>query len=438
MNGDLPDHLAIEQRRGIDATSLLTVYVVLLIAIPSKLVFAPLGGAGTPAQVVGVLGGVWYLWYRVQRPQSIDLGPQPVRAAFLMFAAALCASYIASMIRPISDGELSTADLGLVSIVGWVGVVLVANDGITSLDRMLALLRRVSAMGGALAALGIVQFVSGQALTDRIEIPGLTVNTVYFGVAVREGFTRPAGTAVHPIEFGVVLTAILPIALVCAMIMTNRSWVQRWYPVLAIAAAIPLSISRSAILGTIVSWAVLLPAWPKRARRWTYLAVGILGVAIFLTIPGFLSTLSGLFTGIGNDASAGSRTGSYAIAWEFVQRSPLVGRGYSTFLPSYWILDNQYLGLLIETGIIGLASYLFMLVTGFRTALRAAKAKRDPNLRQVGHAIAAAIAALAVCNTFYDLLAFPMSAGILFLILGLSGAFLRLVRQRGRHSAYEG
>jgi hypothetical protein len=428
----LPDHLAPAKRApGLDATSLLTVYIVLLIAIPSKLVIGPLGGAGTPAQIIGLLGAFWYLWFRVQRHEHQDFGRQPVRTATLLFAAAVCASYVAAMIRPINQSEISTADLGLVGLIGWVGIIVVANDGIVSVERLFVLLRRVAAMGGALAALGIVQFFSGEPLTNYIDIPGLSVNTAFSGVAAREGFTRPAGTAVHPIEFGVVLVAILPIALACAMTMRDRPWIRRWFPVIAIGTAIPLSISRSAIVGAIVCLAVLLPAWPKSSRRWMYAAVVGMLVVFFTTIPGFLGTLTGLFTGIGSDTSAASRTGSYAIAWEFIQRSPVIGRGFSTFLPSYWILDNQYLGLVIETGIVGLLTWIGLLLTGFWSALWAGRRPTgDPRLRQTGHALAASIAAIAVCNALYDLLAFPMSAGILFLMLGLSGALLRLTRAR--------
>ena len=432
MKHALPDHLApAGPTPGFDATSLLTVYIVLLVAIPSKLVIAPLGGAGTPAQIIGLLSAFWYLWARVQRPQSQDSGRQPVMNATLLFTATVCASYVAAMVRPISQGEVSTADLGLVSLIGWVGIVFVASDGIVSIERLLVLLRRVAAMGGALATLGIIQFFSGEALTNFIDIPGLSINTAFSGVAAREGFTRPAGTAVHPIEFGVVLVAILPIALACAMTMRDRTWIRRWFPVIAIGIAIPLSISRSAIVGTVVCLAVLLPAWPKAARRWMYVAIVVMLAIFFTTIPGFLGTLTGLFTGIGSDTSAASRTGSYAIAWEFIQRSPVIGRGFSTFLPSYWILDNQYLGLVIETGIVGLLTWIGLLLTGFFSALRAARGRTgDPGMRQVGHALAAAIAAIAICNALYDLLAFPMSAGILFLMLGLSGALLRLTRER--------
>ena len=347
----------------------------------------------------------------------------------LIFAAAMGASYIAAMMRPISQAEVNTADLGLISLVGWIGIVLVANDGIPSIHRLHALLRRIAAAAAALAVLGIAQFATGQPLTDLIDIPGLSVNTAFSGVAAREGFTRPAGTAVHPIEFGVVLSAALPIALACAMTMTTRAWWRRWFPVTAIAIAIPLSISRSAIVGTIVCLAVLAPSWSKSARRVMYACVGVLVVAFFMTIPGFLGTLSGLFTGIGSDASAQSRTGSYAIAWEFIQQTPVVGRAFSTFLPAYWILDNQYLGLIIEAGLVGLLDVgVFSWAQDPRRASRAVVAG-DARHRQLGHALAVSVASAAVGCALYDLLAFPMSAGVLFLALGLCGAFWRLQRR---------
>lgn len=430
MTKVLPDHLATRSGRRFDATSLLSVYVLLLIAIPSKLIIGPLGGAGTPAQIVGIMGALWYLWHRFQRSIAVDAGSQPVRAAMGILAAAVLASYVAAMVRPIGDAEISTADLGLVSLLGWVGVVLVANDGIVSLDRLYALLRWIATLGGALATLGIAQFITGAPLIDVIQIPGLTVNQALSSVIARDGFNRPAGTAVHPIEFGVVITMILPIALACAMAMKDRGWIRRWYPAAAIAVAIPLSISRTALVGTLVCLIVLLPTWPKAARRRTLLAVGGLMIVLFVTLPGFLGTITGLFTGIASDTSAQSRTGSYGIAAEFIQRAPLFGRGFSTFLPSYWILDNQYLGLLIETGIVGLASMAFLLAGGAIAALRSRRHTEDPVVREVGQALIASVACGAVSMALFDLLGFPMSAGVLFLMLGLCGALWRLVRQQ--------
>ena len=77
-----------------------------------------------------------------------------------------------------------------------------------------------------------------------------------------------------------------------------------------------------------------------------------------------------LFTGISQDDSARSRTDSYALAFDFIQQRPFFGRGFSTFLPTYRIIDNQYLGLLIETGVVGLLAFISLLVTALVVAGR--------------------------------------------------------------------
>jgi O-antigen ligase len=157
------------------------------------------------------------------------------------------------------------------------------------------------------------------------------------------------------------------------------------------------------------------------------IATGFLGV-VFLSVPGLLGTVTGLFTGIGDDSSAQSRTGSYAIASEFIERSPLFGRGFSTFLPKYRILDNQYLCLAIEIGLIGLVAVLGLFVVGALCARRMRVVGRDERTRQLGQALAASICAGAAGLALYDGFGFPMATGTHFLMLGLAGAGLRLAR----------
>ncbi len=411
-----------------DGTTLLTVYVVLLIAIPSRLVFAPLGGAGTPAQIVGMLGALWWFWDRVRRSES-RLGPrEPVKLAMFAFAWCVCVSFVAAMVRPLSPEEFSTASLGLAGLAGWAGVLLVASDGVPTVDRLVTLFTRISTMGGLLAAFGIVQFFTHEAWTEYLSIPGLSMNQQLDSVLGRDGFSRPAGTATHPIEFGVVLTMILPVALTCAMNLRDSAPIRRWLPVAAIAFAIPLSISRSAIVGAAVGLAVIVPTWPRRARWAALGSIAALLTVIFIGVPGILGTISGLFTGIASDSSAQSRVTAYGVAWEFIRRSPVIGRGFSTFLPRYWILDNQYLGLLIEVGVLGLAAMVILLGTGVWAGWTARRRTPDARLRATGAAVAASVLCGAIGLALYDTLGFAMSAGTLMLMLGLAGATLNLAR----------
>jgi O-antigen ligase len=414
--------------RRVDAVHVLTVVLVVLIVLPSRLTFAPLGGAGAPALVLGLGCFGWWAYDRVQRVDAGPTGPHPVRTALLVVIGCFLVSYVVAMSRAIDSAESATADIGMISVFSWAGILLVAHDGIPSRDRLDVLVRRVVLAGGAVATLGLVQFVTGQAWVDRLSIPGLSLNTTLVGVMERNGFNRPGGTAIHPIEFGAVITMILPLAINTALTDRTRDAIRRWYPVAAIGLAVALSISRSAILSAVVALVVVASAWtPAVRRRAAVITAGFLG-AVFLSVPGLLGTVTGLFTGIGDDSSAQSRTGSYAIAMEFIERSPLFGRGFSTFLPKYRILDNQYLGLAIEVGLVGLLAVLALFVTGALCARRIRVVGRDERTRQLGQALAAAICAGAAGLALYDGFGFPMASGTHFLMLGLAGAGLRLAR----------
>jgi O-antigen ligase len=418
---------------GWDGASFLTAYVVLLMALPSRLVIGPLGAGGTLANVVAVAGAVWWLWARAADLERTPTRAHPVRTAMIVFVVCVTVSYIAAVTRAIGGDEVSTANTGMLLVAGWLGVVLVADSGIANMDRLEVLMRRMAIGGGLIAVLGLMQFATGRAYTDLIQIPGLTTNATLTSVVSRDSYFRPSGTALHPIEFGVAMNILLPICLHVALTATDLSKFRRWFPVVAIAMAIPLSISRSAIVGVVVVLAVLLPTWERRMRIGGLIFSGVTMVMVFLIVPGMLGTITKLFTGISNDASALSRTDSYSTAWEFISRSPAFGRGFQTFLPSYRILDNQYLGLLIETGFVGVLALLGLFLTAIATAFVARSRFTDVRSRSAAAALAASVAAPATCLAFVDGFSFPLMAGLTFLSCGLIGTvYAHSVTERPR------
>lgn len=416
-------------RRNVDAATVLTAYLAILVFIPSRLTIGPLGGAGSPALLIGLGAMAWWIYYQLQRSMPTKSRAQPVRIAFFIMAAAFLMSYVVAMTRTINSAEASTANLGMLGLFAVGGILLVANDGIPTRSRFNVLVRRVVLTGGALATLGVIQFITGQSWVDKLTIPGLSLNQSLAGLSQRAGFNRPAGTALHPIEFGAVITMILPLAINLALTDRSRNALRRWFPVLAIALATVMSISRSALVGAVLGIIVLAVGWPPLIRRLAVLVTGVFAVGVFVTIPGMVGTLTGLFTGIGDDTSASSRTGSYEIAAEFIHRSPVFGRGFSTFLPGYRILDNEYLLLMIEVGVVGLACFIGLLTTAFFCARFVRRFGADAATRQMGQAFAASVSVGVTGFALFDGFSFPMSSGMLFLIVGLCGAFLRLVRQ---------
>lgn len=421
---------------GFNATTLLNVWVVALILIPATLVFKPLGAAGSPAQILGLFAGAWWLGAQFGR-----VGPRPavrrslVLLAMLLFSAVILVSYVIATTRPISELELSSADRGLLEVVSWLGVFLLVCTEVTSRAALDRTLRLLVLLVGVAATLGIFQFLTGISVVDSISIPGLSSNQALTSIYDRNGFARSAGTSTHPIEFGVLMAMTLPLALHYAVTATDRSAFVRWFPVAAIAVAIPVSISRSALIGVIVVLAIVLPSWPPRRRRITYLSIVLVLGGVYVAVPGLLGTLIGLFTGIGSDDSAASRTNSYDLAGSFIARAPALGRGFSTFLTQYRILDNQYLGLLIETGVIGLLVFLGLLITGAFEASRVAVGAPDASTRSLGRAVMASIIAGACAYATFDALAFNQVASLTFLMLGSVGLLTRLLPRRNEFLA---
>ena len=410
-----------------DAVTLLMLFVVLQLGLPAQYVIGPLGGAGGPATVLGLGLLLWWavhtLAYGGVRAQLQD------RTRWLLvwwLFAVLCA-YLAATIRPIDSTELSAADRGLLSVFSWAGVVFLIMDGIRTRARLERLLRTVSVMGGLVALLGLVQFQTGLALTNYLKLPGLSENGVVGGVASREGFLRPAGTATHPIEFGVVLAVMLPLTLYFAMNDTHRGKFARWWPVACIGLAVPVSVSRSAIICVVVAFLVLLPAWSRVQRRVAGLAVLVLMGVVFIAIPGMIGTIFGLFSAIGgDDTSVQSRTDSYALAAQFISRNPIFGRGFGTFLPSYRILDNQYLGTMIEVGAFGLLALLALHYGSVGIALGIRRSSTDPATRLLAQTLAASTAAGCISFAFFDAFSFPQAASLTFVTIGAIGALRRL------------
>lgn len=412
-----------------DGTTFLTIYAVLLFMIPARLIVGPLGGAGTPANIFGILGLVWWGWGAVDRRNARSSFARPVRRLLVVFVLAVIASYISGTLRPISGPELRSMESGLISLAAWSGVILVASDAIPDLDRLSVLLGRLALLGGLEASLGIVQFVTGTAFVDQLQIPGLVSNSVAFGVGDRDGFARPAGTAIHSIEFGVSITALLPLCLWAATRPGSAGYFRRWFPVAAVAVAIPLSVSRSAVLGAAVILVMLFPTWSASMRRWAPLAVVAIVGGIFVLIPGFLGAFGRLFTGIGSDPSALSRTDSYSLAFEFFDRSPWIGRGFMTFLPEYRILDNQYLGLLIEVGVFGAAALVLVFGVSIVLAFVVRARTTSGDVKGMSVALAASLTSIALGYAFFDAFAFPMASGLSFLLVGLISGLHRLVQQ---------
>jgi O-antigen ligase len=415
-----------------DATAVLTGYVVLVTIFPSNLVLPGLGGVGTPANVYALLTMLWYLagWLTGRlRPAA---GTRLPRIAMAAFAGSVLLSYIADAVRAPSGLELQAADRGLIEVVAWLALVVVASAGIHDFNQLDRLLRRLVICGSIIAAIGIVEFLTHTDLISGIAIPGLQVNAGPISVALRGDFTRPASTATHPLEFGAVMTILLPFAIQQAFDPARIGRLRRWVPVGLIAAALPMTVSRTSIIGAAIVLLVIVPTW-RPERRWPALLVIVMSVAAMrVMVPGLIGTIVNLFSAWfnGGDSSTNARTADYAGVADYVSRRPLTGLGFSTFLPQiYRYTDNMYLLALVEMGIVGVLAIVVLYVTCAHCGAAGRRRLRDPAQRELGQAFVAAAAVALVASATFDTLSFPMFSGVWLMLLGCSGAYLALARR---------
>lgn len=418
----------------VDATTVLTGYLALAFFIPSNLTLPALGGVGTPANVFALLGLLWYVATWLTGRITPAPGTRGPRVAMCALAAAVLTAYVADATRGSTHEEVLGADRGLIGLLVWVSLVVLASAGIQDRGRLDTLMRRMVVMATAVAAIGYYDFFSGTNIADSISIPGLHASVAQIQAMDRGSFTRPRSTTAQPLEFGGMLALLVPFAVQQAFdpVRSGASWARRWAPVVVMGGALPLTVSRTSIIGAALVVLVMVPRW-RPQRRWA--ALGLLGAsaaAFRVLVPGLIGTLTTLFSTFlsNSDSSTQARTVKYSAIYPYLRERPLFGRGFGTFTPDlYFFTDNQYMLTLAETGLLGLAALLVLFATGIHHGGAVRRLARTESDRELGQAFfASSVVALVISATF-DALSFPMYAGMFFLVLGAGGGYLGFARR---------
>ena len=371
----------------------------------------------------------WYVLLWLHPRSGLYRGQQPARLGAAFFSFVFVGAYISANRHTLDSTAQNGADRGMIFVAGWLAVLLLAADGIEGWGGLRLLLRRFIACISAMAALGITQFATGFNFANYIVIPGLSRQVPFVDLQTRDGLNRPSATTAHPLEFAAVLALTLPLALHQARFADPGRRFRRWLQVALIAAAMPLTVSRSAVLGLAVIAIMLVPTWPRRQRRIAYPAIAGAAAALWIAAPSLISLLYELFSHTGAESSSTSRLDAYSSAQPFITEHPWLGQGFGTFLPqTYFFDDNQYLTTVIETGVLGLLAVLTLFGLGWYLARSTRRTCADEKTRDLLQCLAVSVATVAVSFATFDGLGYATISGLTFLILGCSGAAWRLAR----------
>jgi hypothetical protein len=418
------------RRHLLDPGSLLSLTILLAMLVPADLVVPQMTvGIGRPALMLGLALAIGWTVAKFH-PRLAVRGPQPLRWAAAAYLVAILLAYAGGQLRGLTVLEGGGADRALIATIVFLGVALVAADGLPNRARLDDVLQVIVWSGAIMAVLGLIQFAFRFNVVALIQIPGLvSIREGVLGFNDRGGtnLIRVASTATHYIEFSTVMALALPFAIHAALFAATSLRRQcAGAAAVVMATAIPVTLSRSGILALFAGMLVLGGFWGWRMR----FNIGVLGLglmaAIMVVRPGLLGTIRSLFTNLGNDPSVQGRTDDYGAVSAYIAERPWFGRGPGTFIPTlYRYLDNEWLMHLITTGVIGTAAFAGLHLAALTLAAIAYRRASQPQDRHLcACLISVQVMAMLVAGTF-DVMSFTTHTTLLAVLTGAAGAMWR-------------
>ena len=410
----------------VDAPALLALMICLLTLFPAYLILPGMTDLGRPAVAVAFLMGCWWLIARLS-PRLMMVGPQPMRWAALAYVMSLLISYAVAFLRGLTTMEINSADRAMLGAVGFVGVMLMAADGMPNWARLQGVLRVFVWCCCFMAVVGLAQALLFIDPTRWLAIPGLQPKGWIVGLEVRGGGVRVASTTLHYIEFSMMMVTALPFAIHFARFAPTRRQRQLFtVAALLIAGAVPMTLSRTGFLALAVVVLVLFPVWGWRLRYNMMVVGAALLAAMAVAKPSVLTTVSTMFLGADEDPSVVARTERYDMVAHYFHERPWLGRGTGTWVsPQYQYLDNQWLGTALANGIVGVAALATLYLTAATLATLAKRRSADEAQRHLCACLLAVALTGILANATFDALGFSTYATTLALMLGLCGAVWR-------------
>ena len=256
--------------------------------------------------------------------------------------------------------------------------------------------------------------------------------------AERFGLIRAVGSSAHPIELGVLLAMAFPLGLALSL-GSGRRW---WIPTAILAVGAVSAVSRTPVLVLVAAGLVLLWLRPRDVRRLLPLLVPML-IVVKLAVPGSIATLKNSFLPAGGLVAeqsayyreadpllAGGRLRQLGPMLNEASRTPVLGQGFATRqtgfnnpLRNAPILDNQWLGLLLEVGMLGAMGWAALFVGSSRRLGRASRQRAGPD-GWLAAGFAAAIVGFGVALFTFDGFAFIQATFVFWVLISLSGSLL--------------
>jgi hypothetical protein len=311
------------------------------------------------------------------------------------------------------------------SEVEWLLRLLVGGAAVVGLTAIVESRTGFNVFDHLRAVLPILHFDGAPYVTDR-------------------GGARAYASAQHPIAMGAALMMLTPLAAYLAHSTGQRRW---WLALALLLMGALATKSRTGVVMLVVILVVMCMLQPQVRRALPKLLP--LLIVIHLAMPGTLGTfrntlLPHKIVAGETDAQAEYRSnygvgriGEWRPALEEWSHTPLFGQGLGTRITDLGprfnapILDDQWLGSLLELGVLGVIALLWFFAASIRRLSRLAR-RVDSDDGWLLAALAASLAAYAFGMLTFDAFNFAQVTLIMFLVAGLSVVVMRPRRSEAR------
>ena len=352
------------------------------------------------------------------------------------------ASIVGSIIaNPDRVAELtSPVQKDLTFFISFVLVLYMTTSVIRRLDNIDYLVMTLVGGGAVVAFFSIIEASTGINVFNHLNrvIPFLQPGAqgepeafLKFGSSKLRVF----GSAQHPIALSAAFVMLAPLGLYLARRYGQRRW---WLCVTLLVAGCASTVSRTGIMMFVIVAGVFLWLRPKETRKmWPVLIPAL--IVIKLVLPGTLGAIKNSFMPAGGlvaeqqsmpGASGSGRLADLGPALNEWKQKPLVGEGFGTRVvdgtgpgPRANILDNEWLGTLLEIGALGFFGWLWFFARVVRRLGKEAK-EDDSERGWLLVSIAASVAAFAVGMFTYDAFSFIQVTFLMFVLVGLGASLM--------------
>jgi polysaccharide biosynthesis protein PslJ len=367
----------------------------------------------------------------------VQLRRSPFQISLLIIVCATFGSIVvnADRVMPLGSAVLKavTFFLSFVLVHYFILSVVRSRKAIENVAKLL-----VSGTA-AVAVFSIVEQRTQFNVFDHVDqvLPFLQYNGS-FGEGDRFGLTRAIGSFGNPIELGVVLVMAIPLGLALGF-GSGRRW---WIPTVVLAVGVMSTASRTPITALVAAAVVLVWLRPGDVKRLVPFLLPLI-LVVKLAAPGSIVTLKNSFFpegGLIAEQSAQYRSADPLLAGgrllqlgpmlDEASRRPLLGQGFATRQVGFQnplrnapILDNQWLGLLLELGAVGIAGWTMLFLGAARRLGRVSRRRAGPE-GWLAAGLAASVIGFGVALFTFDGFGFIQATFIFWILISLSGSLL--------------